>query len=451
MVSGTERANWQQQAKALTTDDLLKFGITVVIAPHPDDESLGCGGTIALLRKAGLRVYVIFISDGTLSHPNSKKYPADKLRVLREAEALNALKILNVPAANASFMRIKDRSVPDQNSPGFDAAVQQMLKQLKYIQPDTVLVTWEKDPHPDHRSSWQVLNQAVSILEKKPRVLQYLIWIWELGKQEDIADDQQLYWFRIDIKAVVEMKKQAIAAHVSQVSRLIDDDPEGFILSPQILAHFDHANELLIEKSSPNPDMPENKGSLSTEFFNEFYSHGDDPWNFESSPYELSKYNATLAALPRETYQNVFEIGCSIGVLTEMLAPKCKKLLAVEPADVPLEKAKKRLRNYPQVTLKKMLVPQDFPGDQFDLILLSEVGYFLSREDLEKLAGLLTEHLQPGGQLLLVHWTPFVPEFPLTGDQVHDHFMDLALQKKHLKHLLHQRREKFRLDLFEKA
>lgn len=196
--------------------------------------------------------------------------------------------------------------------------------------------------------------------------------------------------------------------------------------------------------------MSENTNSLPADYFNEFYSTNSDPWNFESSPYELSKYKATLAALPHEVYQNVFEIGCSIGVLTEMLAPKCKKLLAAEPADVPLEKAKQRLKNYPWVSLQKMFVPQDFPNDQFDLILLSEVGYFLSLGDLEKLARLMIDHLQPNGQLLLVHWTPVVPDFPQTGDQVHDYFMDLTRQKKHLKHLLHKREEKFRLDLFEK-
>jgi len=197
--------------------------------------------------------------------------------------------------------------------------------------------------------------------------------------------------------------------------------------------------------------MSDNPNSLPAEYFNEFYSRGSDPWNFESSPYELSKYRATLAALPRETYQNVFEIGCSIGVLTEMLASKCEKLLAAEPADVPLEKAKQRLKNFSHVSFRKMFVPQDFPGETFDLILLSEVGYFLSREDLEKLAGLMIGRLGPGGQLLLVHWTPVVPDFPLTGDEVHDYFIDLSLQKKHLKHLLQQREEKFRLDLFEKT
>ena len=450
MVTKTERKNWQQQATEITTEDLKQFGTTVVIAPHEDDESLGCGGTIALLRQMDVPVFVVFVSDGSKSHPNSKKFPAEKLRQLRETEALKALQILNVTSQNASFMRLKDTAVPNKTSPDFDAAVQQMMEILKGINPKTILVTWEKDPHSDHRSSWQILNQAVLQLKTKPRVLQYLIWIWELGKQADITQNEVVKWFQVNIKPVAEIKKKAVEAHLSQTTRLIDDDPEGFILSPEILAHFDYGEELFIESKPFVSDHPEKTNSLSADFFNEFYSHGDDPWHFESSPYERSKYQATLAALPRETYQSAFEIGCSIGVLTKMLSPKCKKLLAVEPADVPLQKAKERLKDEPHVRLQKMFVPQDFPQEQFDLILLSEVGYFLSWEDLQKLAGLMIEHLQSGGQLLLVHWTPVVPEFPLTGDEVHDYFMNLCRQKKHLKQVLHQRHEKFRLDLFEK-
>ncbi len=196
--------------------------------------------------------------------------------------------------------------------------------------------------------------------------------------------------------------------------------------------------------------MSDSANSLPADYFDNVYRQNDDPWDFENSAYELSKYKATLAALPKETYQQVFEIGCSIGVLTKLLAPRCKELLAVEPADLAFKKAQERVKDYKQVTVQKMLVPQDFPDKNFDLILLSEVGYYLGWEDLKKLADLMIGHLLPNGQLLLVHWTPFVPDYPLTGDQVHNYFMDLCHQKKHLKHLFHQREEKFRLDLFEK-
>lgn len=249
MVSGIERQNWQQRAAEISLESLQRFGTTIVIAPHPDDESLGCGGTIALLRKAGLPVHIIFVSDGTLSHPNSKKFPAGKLRELRESEALNALKVLNVDSADASFMRIKDRSVPNPGEAGFELAVSKMLQTFDLLKPDTVLITWEKDPHPDHRASWQITNRAMSQLTKKPRMLQYLIWIWELGNQTDLLINQDLKLYSVKIASVFQQKKQAIAAHVSQVSRLIDDDPEGFILSPEILAHFDYADELFIEQN----------------------------------------------------------------------------------------------------------------------------------------------------------------------------------------------------------
>ncbi|MGI4749827.1 MAG: bifunctional PIG-L family deacetylase/class I SAM-dependent methyltransferase [Janthinobacterium lividum] len=447
MISGTERRNWQQQAVEIPTKNLLQFGTTVVIAPHPDDESLGCGGTIALLRQAGLPVHVVFVSDGTLSHPNSRKYPAEKLRQLRESEARNALKILNVDAAHASFMRLKDRSVPNPGEPGFEEAASRMRQIFQLLQPNTILVTWEKDPHPDHRAAWQIINSVIANLEKKPRILQYLIWIWELGEVNDLIVNQSNNLFYIDIESVFTLKKNAIAAHISQVSRLIDDDPEGFILSPEILAHFDHADELFIEhKDFAMSEKP----SLSTKYFDDVYNRNDDPWDFENSPYEHQKYEATLAALTRPVYEHVFEIGCSIGVLSKKLAPRSKKLLSVDVADLALAKATERLKDFPQVKVQKMIVPQEFPEASFDLILLSEVGYYLSKDDLEKLARLMISHLQTGGQLLLVHWTPFVPDYPQTGDEVHNYFMNLCRQKQHLQHLYAQREENFRLDLFEK-
>ncbi|MGI4727010.1 MAG: SAM-dependent methyltransferase [Janthinobacterium lividum] len=192
------------------------------------------------------------------------------------------------------------------------------------------------------------------------------------------------------------------------------------------------------------------KNSLSSDYFDDVYQRNDDPWDFENSTYEKQKYEATLTALPHLIYKNVFEIGCSIGVLSEKLALRSKKLLSVDVADLALAKATQRLKKFPQVKVEKLSVPQQFPKESFDLILLSEVGYYLSKNDLQKLAFLMINHLETGGQLLLVHWTPFVPDYPQTGDEVHDYFMNLCQQKQHLQHLFYQREEKFRLDLFEK-
>jgi SAM-dependent methyltransferase len=194
--------------------------------------------------------------------------------------------------------------------------------------------------------------------------------------------------------------------------------------------------------------MPDS--SLPTTYFDDVYRANADPWAFETSPYERAKYAATMAALPREQYANAFEIGCSIGVLSELLAKRCDHLLSVDASELPLEVARKRLAPYPQVTVRQMSVPNEFPNDHFDLIVVSEVGYYLVLDDLKRLRQHLFDHLTAGGHLLLVHWTPFVPDYPLTGDQVHDLFLETAGASQPLIHLLNQREETYRLDLFEK-
>ena len=194
--------------------------------------------------------------------------------------------------------------------------------------------------------------------------------------------------------------------------------------------------------------MPDS--TLPTTYFDDVYGANTDPWAFETSPYERAKYAATMAALPQERYGNAFEIGCSIGVLSELLAQRCDRLLSVDASELPLEIARKRLASYPHVTVRQLSVPGAFPDDQFDLIVVSEVGYYLSLDDLKSLRQLLLDHLTRDGHLLLVHWTPVVLDYPLTGDQVHDLFLEITGAGQPLTHLLNQREETYRLDLFEK-
>ena len=190
--------------------------------------------------------------------------------------------------------------------------------------------------------------------------------------------------------------------------------------------------------------------SLNEQYFNDVYTRKEDPWEFETSEYELKKYQATVSALPRDTYSNAFEIGCSIGVLSQMLAARCSRLLSVDVSDLPLEKARRRLKDLPQVTVSKMAVPAEFPEESFDLVVLSEVAYYWAEKDFRHAQELIISHLQPEGQLLMVHWTPFVHDYPLTGDYVHNSFLQLAGEGKPLVHLVGKREETYRLDLFGK-
>ncbi len=196
--------------------------------------------------------------------------------------------------------------------------------------------------------------------------------------------------------------------------------------------------------------MSSTKDSLSPTYFDEVYGANDDPWQFTTSPYERDKYAATIAALPRQLYESGFEIGCSIGVLTHLLATRCRSLLSVDVSEVALRQARQRLAGAPHVRIENRVIPADFPDERFNLIVVSEVGYYWSMEDLLKARQHMLDQLEPGGHLLLVHWTPLVPDYPLTGDEVHEAFLDLAGEGQPLRHLTGQREEKYRLDLFER-
>jgi SAM-dependent methyltransferase len=191
--------------------------------------------------------------------------------------------------------------------------------------------------------------------------------------------------------------------------------------------------------------------TLDPNYFDDVYRANTDPWAFASSPYERQKYMDTLAALDRPRYERAFEIGSSIGVLTAQLAQRCGRLLSVDVSEAALAQARQRCAELPQVELRKMQVPAEFPSEQFDLILLSEVGYYWAPADLARAADLMLTALPTGAQLLLVHWTPVVPDYPQTGDEVHEFFLQKATSDGPLKHLHGHRAEKYRLDLFEKA
>ncbi|GJD61991.1 class I SAM-dependent DNA methyltransferase [Methylobacterium frigidaeris] len=168
--------------------------------------------------------------------------------------------------------------------------------------------------------------------------------------------------------------------------------------------------------------MTRHTTSLPPGYFDERYAADPDPWNFAASPYERDKYAATLAALPRPQYEAGLEIGCSIGVLTAALAPRCDTLAALDVAEAALAQARTRCRDLPGVRLMRAQVPGEWPEGRFDLILLSEVVYYLDAGDVARLAGRVRESLLPGGDVVLVHWTGET-HYPLTGDEAADLFI----------------------------
>lgn len=194
--------------------------------------------------------------------------------------------------------------------------------------------------------------------------------------------------------------------------------------------------------------MSRHTESLSPDYFAERYAADPDPWCFETSDYERVKYAATLAALSKLRYVSALEVGCSIGVLTEQLARRCDALLALDVAEAALDRARSRCAGSDHVAFMQAQVPEAYPDGAFDLILLSEVVYYLAADDVARLVGRVRETLVPGGDILLVHWTGET-HYPLTGDEAAKTFIGHAADFTTV--LYATRTDEYRLDVLQRT
>jgi LmbE family N-acetylglucosaminyl deacetylase len=227
------------------------LGRTVIVIPHPDDEALGCGGLLALLRQAGQEVAAVLVSDGTMSHPHSQEFSPAARRELRYAELRHALAVLGVDENNVLYLGLPDSQVPNEG-PAFDEATGLLANFLTEQRAETVLVPWRRDPHPDHRATSRLTAAALASLPQPPRRLEYVVWAWERAAPADLPQPGEVTGFRLDIAAVLAQKQRAIAAHRSQLAPgTITDDPSGFLLSPEMLTHFAQPTEAFIESPTP--------------------------------------------------------------------------------------------------------------------------------------------------------------------------------------------------------
>ena len=167
-----------------------------------------------------------------------------------------------------------------------------------------------------------------------------------------------------------------------------------------------------------------------------------DPWDFETSAYEAQKRAATLAAIAGKRFARALELGCSTGRLTVELAEVSDRIVAVDCSATALAMAEDRLEPL-RVTLERMDVPASWPSGTFDLVVISEVLYFLSREEVAQVAGKCADSLTAGGTCLLVNWTG-ENNLPVSGDEA------VAIFEEHASLTLaaRSRAEKYRIDLY---
>jgi predicted TPR repeat methyltransferase len=159
---------------------------------------------------------------------------------------------------------------------------------------------------------------------------------------------------------------------------------------------------------------------LPDDYFDAMYDHSRDPWQLADRWYEQRKYAITMAMLPKPRYRHAYEPGCSVGVLTELLATRCDHVTATDVAEAALAATAERLESggcAPQVTLERRSLDSSWPTTDFDLIVMSEVAYYLDAESLRAVLDREAPLLATGATLLAAHWRHPVADYPLTGDE----------------------------------
>ncbi|HXO46257.1 MAG TPA: SAM-dependent methyltransferase [Mycobacterium sp.] len=153
------------------------------------------------------------------------------------------------------------------------------------------------------------------------------------------------------------------------------------------------------------------------------YSQSGDPWELGTRWYEQRKYAITLAMLPKDRYAHAFEPGCSVGVLTALLTQRCGRVTATDVAAAALANAERRLHDSgrrDQVTLLRQSVDEPWPPDPFDLLVLSEIGYYLPPDALRGVLDRQCPRLAVGASVIAAHWRHPVDDYLMSGDQVNE-------------------------------
>ncbi|MBB6626766.1 bifunctional PIG-L family deacetylase/class I SAM-dependent methyltransferase [Nocardioides sp. KIGAM211] len=344
----------------------------VVVAAHPADAAVGAGGLIARAHEQGMAVYVVQLTAG----------PPDQHRLGAARAALAEL----VPDAPLVFLGAEDGRVEAVEGTVTTALVETIGDGRGTL----LLAPWPGDGHPDHEAA----GRAATVAARRTgaRLLHYPVHLWRTRSPED-APWPQLRGLEL-APDELDRKRRAVAAHDARVHPLPDEPLEHLLAA--VPAVDDELDVLHRER--------------------------EDPWGVEERWYEHRKRDLTLAVLPRRRFRRALEVGCSRGALAEALATRASATVAVDRSPMAVHLAQQRLGGDPSVTVAEYDVPTAWPAGEFDLVVLSEVGYFLSPADLdlliERIAGALTDD----GVVLLCHWRHPIHGWVLDGPDVHERF-----------------------------
>ncbi len=374
----------------------------VVLAAHPDDESLGAGGLLARCHRQGVPVVVVCASDGEASHPASPTHTPAALAGVRRRE-LRAAVDAAAPGATLHLLGLPDGRVAEHE----DALVTMLVDLLGDGEHTLLVAPWQHDGHPDHDASGRAASAAAA--RTGARLAQYPIWFWHWAEPDAAPWDR---FATLDLDAgELRARAAAQAAHASQVGPLSDRSGDETLLGAELVAHFAGPREVFVLE--PAVDTALDRLHAST----------PDPWGVDDRFYEARKRALLLAALPRARFGHAIEVGGSTGALAADLAGRCEDLLVLDASPSAVAAARERLGSLAHVRVEHAEVPREWPAAPaggLDLVVVSEVGYFLSPAALRELLAAIGRDLSPDGVLVLCHWRHDVDGWPLDGPAVHE-------------------------------
>lgn len=403
--AGVPRGQWADLLAAadLPVLDLAACSRVVVVAAHPDDESLGAGGLLATCTTAGLDASLVVVTDGEASHPGSPTHEPTGLATRRRRELTDAAAALGLAPTAVTFLGLPDGAVTEHTDEVV-AAVVEVVGDGRHC---LVVAPYRADGHPDHEAAGRC--GAAAAHRTGAMLAEYPIWLWHAGDTSDVPLRSMV---RLPLTASARAAKDtAIRSHTSQVRALSDQPGDEVMLGPAFLAHFAGEEELFVLTAPER--APDDR-------LDRLHAQDQDPWGAQSRWYEQRKRALLLATLPRPRFDRALEVGCSTGVLTEQLLERAEHVVAVDSSAAALDLARARLHG--RVDLRLVDVPHDWPEGTFDLVVVSEVGYFLSPAALDGLVCRIVTSLASHGVVVLCHWRHPVDGWPLDGAMVHRAF-----------------------------
>lgn len=376
----------------------------VVVAAHPDDETLGAGGLMRALHRAGARVELVVATDGEAAFPALDGAGRTALAATRRDE-LDAALVANGMAG----VPVHRLGMPDS---ALDADVLAAALEPLLVGVEAVLAPWTGDPHPDHAAAGRAVAAAAPVTTTR---WNYPIWMWPWLR----ADDPDVPWpfaraHHLDADARAA-KRRAVACFASQAG----PGPDGAapVVGPEVLAHFDTGTEVVFRD-------PAAGGAPAGRFDDLYATEGGDPWGTRTSFYERRKRAVLLACLPRERYRRAAEPACGTGALTRELAARCDRLDASDAAAAAVDLARAAVGGTGATVQRAVLPDAAALPAGLDLAVVSEVLYYLADDVLAATVDRIAEAVEPGGDVVVAHWRGWPAEAPRDAGATHRVLLD---------------------------